>query len=478
MSVVKDRMVNVRPVILAGGSGTRLWPLSRESFPKQLSPLVGDRSLLQTTISRIAGAAGFGRPLILTNEALRFAIAEQARVVGCDALIVLEPAARNTAAAIGAAACLAMADDKDAILVVMPSDHMITETDMFLAAVERAVALAGQGRLVTFGAVPTRAETGYGYIQRGEEIAESGGYQVASFTEKPSREIAEGYIRQGDFYWNCGIFVFKASTYLSELKEFAPQIHAAVDSSHRSSTSDKDFVRLGKEQYAASPNTSIDYAVMEKTRKAAVIPLKSGWSDIGSWAEIWNVLPKDADSNVLFGDVLVEDVTRCYINGADTLVAAVGLRDTIVVATGDAILVAGVEHAQSVRKLTERLKKMNRSEAIDPKRISRPWGFFQSLHRGDRFQVKRLTINPGAKISLQMHLHRAEHWVVVNGTARVTHGDEIKLVQENESIYIPIGTRHRLENPGKLPLNVIEVQTGSYLEEDDIIRYDDTYGRS
>ena len=469
---------NVRPVILAGGSGMRLWPLSRETFPKQLSSLVGDRSLLQTTVARVHGKPGFGRPIVLTNEALRFAVAEQIRLADCDAGIVLEPLARNTAAAIAVAAFLAATEDPSATLVVMPSDHMITKAETFLAAITRAIDLAQQDRLVTFGAVPTRPDTGYGYIRRGAPIDESGGYHVASFTEKPSRAIAENYLSEGGYYWNCGIFVFKASFYLSELQKLAPQVYDAVQAACATRTTDHDFIRLGAKEFAASPNISIDYAVMEKTRAAAVVPLDAGWSDIGSWAEIWNVLPKDEASNVLLGDVLIEDVTRCYINGADTLVAAVGLTDTIIVATDDAVLVAGIEHAQSVRKITEQLKTLRRPEAIDPKRVSRPWGFFQSLHRGDRFQVKRLTISPGARISLQMHLHRAEHWVVVNGTALVTHGDDSKLVQENESIYIPAGTRHRLENPGKMELNVIEVQTGSYLEEDDIVRYDDTYGRS
>ena len=478
MAAKQGAVRNVRPVILAGGSGTRLWPLSRETFPKQLSPLVGERSLLQTTISRISGMPRLGKPIVLTNEALRFAIAEQIRSIEMEAVITLEPIGRNTAAAIAAAAFQAMADDPEAILLVMPSDHMITDTGKFLAAVEQALSLAAQDRLVTFGAVPTRPETGFGYIKQGDAVAGTAGYQVASFKEKPTREVAEGYIRQGGFYWNCGIFVFKASAYLAELLAHAPQIHEAAEAAYAARSIDNDFVRLGKTQYTLSPNISIDYAVMEKTRAAAVIPLESGWSDIGSWAEIWGVLPKDANANVLLGDILVENVSRCYINGADTLVAAVGLKDTIVVATDDAVLVAGIEHAQSVRLLTERLKALNRSEAIEPKRVSRPWGFFQSLHRGDRFQVKRLTINPGARISLQMHLHRAEHWVVVNGTALVTHGEDKKLVQENESIYIPAGTKHRLENPGKMALNVIEVQTGSYLEEDDIIRYDDTYGRS
>jgi mannose-1-phosphate guanylyltransferase / mannose-6-phosphate isomerase len=478
MEDVKGNKPRIIPVILAGGSGTRLWPLSRETFPKQLSPLVGDRSLLQTTISRISDLQRFDKPIILTNEVLRFAIAEQTHAIGCDAAITLEPAIRNTAAAIAVAACQAQSGTEDAVLVVLPSDHMIADTDLFLASVDNAVVLAERDYLVTFGAVPTRPETGYGYIRHGEAIAGSAGFQVTSFTEKPSRETAANYIHQGGYYWNCGMFVFKASTYLAELRIHAPGVFEAVRNSFSARTSDKDFLRLGHQQYAASPNISIDYAVMEKTKKAAVIPLQSSWSDIGSWTEIWNVLPKDENSNVLLGDVLVENVTRCYVNGADTLVAAVGLKDTIIVATTDAILVAGAEHAQSVRKLTERLRELKRPEAIEPKRVSRPWGFFQSLHRGDRFQVKRLTINPGARISLQMHMHRAEHWVVVNGTARVTHGDEIKLVQENESIYIPIGTRHRLENPGKMPLNVIEVQTGSYLEEDDIIRYDDTYGRT
>lgn len=469
---------NVRPVILAGGSGMRLWPLSRETFPKQLSSLIGEQSLLQTTIARVHGKSGFGRPIVLTNEALRFAVAEQIRIADCEASIVLEPVARNTAAAIAVAAFQAILEDPSATLVVMPSDHMITEAETFLAAVDRAIDLAQQDRLVAFGAVPTRPDTGYGYISRGTPIPGSDGFQVASFTEKPSRAVAEGYLSQGGYYWNCGIFVFKASFYLSELQKLAPQIYEAVESACAARMTDHDFIRIDAKPFATAPNISIDYAVMEKTTAAAVLPLDAGWSDIGSWAEIWNVMPKDASANVLLGDVLIENVTRCYINGADTLVAAVGLTDTIVVATDDAVLVAGIEHAQSVRQITERLKTLQRPEAIEPKRVSRPWGFFQSLHRGERFQVKRLTIAPGARISLQMHLHRAEHWVVVNGTALVTHGDDRKLVQENESIYIPAGTRHRLENPGKMALNVIEVQTGSYLEEDDIVRYDDTYGRS
>jgi mannose-1-phosphate guanylyltransferase/mannose-1-phosphate guanylyltransferase/mannose-6-phosphate isomerase len=478
MGLAPEASQKVRPVVLAGGSGMRLWPLSRETFPKQLSPLMGEQSLLQTTIRRVGNGTAFGRPIILTNETLRFAVAEQLRLADCAASIVLEPVGRNTAAAIAVAACQAIDEDPAAILLVMPSDHMITDTPAFLTAVTSAVTLAGQDLLVTFGATPTRPETGFGYIRRGAATNAGHGYQVASFTEKPSRDVAEGYLAQGGYYWNCGIFVFKAAFYLAELKRLAPEVHDAALAACQAQAVDHDFVRIGAKAFAASPNISIDYAVMEKTHAAAVVPLDAGWSDIGSWSEIWNILPKDEAANVLLGDVLTENVQRCYINGADKLVAAVGLTDTIVVATDDAVLVAGIEHAQSVRKITERLKALQRPEAIEPKRVSRPWGFFQSLHRGDRFQVKRLTIAPGARISLQMHLHRAEHWVVVNGTALVTHGDDKKLVQENESIYIPAGTKHRLENPGKMELNVIEVQTGSYLEEDDIIRYDDTYGRS
>ncbi|MDY0873792.1 mannose-1-phosphate guanylyltransferase/mannose-6-phosphate isomerase [Dongia rigui] len=478
MGLAPEASREVRPVVLAGGSGMRLWPLSRETFPKQLSPLMGEHSLLQSTIRRIGSNAAFGRPIILTNEALRFAVAEQLRLADCAASIVLEPVGRNTAAAIAVAAFQAARENAEATLLVMPSDHMIADGSAFLIAVERAVTLARQNLLVTFGATPTRPETGFGYIRQGAAIEGGHGYRVASFTEKPSRDVAQGYLDKGGYYWNCGIFVFKASFYLAELKRLAPEVHDAAQAACDTQATDHDFIRIGAKAFAASPDISIDYAVMEKTGAAAVVPLDAGWSDIGSWSEIWNILPKDAAANVLLGDVLAENVTRCYINGADKLVAAVGLTDTIVVATDDAVLVAGIEHAQSVRKITERLKTLHRREAIEPTRVSRPWGFFQSLHRGERFQVKRLTIAPGARISLQMHLHRAEHWVVVNGTALVTHGEDKRLVQENESIYIPAGTKHRLENPGKMELNVIEVQTGSYLEEDDIVRYDDTYGRS
>lgn len=468
---------NIRPVVLAGGSGTRLWPLSRETFPKQLTPLVGSKSLLQMTISRIADLSRFGTPIVLTNEALRFAVAEQLRDIGREAVIILEPVARSTAAAIGIAAFQAMEEATDACLVVMPSDHMIGDNDLFAKAVDRALDLAKEDFLVTFGAIPTRPETGFGYIRRGAAIAGSDGFHVTSFTEKPERDVAERYLQAGDYFWNCGIFVFKASCFLSELEKLAPSVHEAAKAAYADRVVDRDFVRLDARQYARATNISVDYAVMEKTRAAAMIPLESSWSDIGSWAEIWSLLPQDESRNVLLGDVIIENVNRCYVNASGILVGAVGISDTIVVATDDAVLVAGIEHAQSVRTLTEQLKKLHRTEAIEPKRVNRPWGFYQSLHRGDRFQVKRLTISPGARISLQMHLHRAEHWVVVNGTALVTHGEVTKMVHENESIYIPAGTRHRLENPGKVSLNVIEVQTGSYLGEDDIVRYDDTYGR-
>ncbi|WP_147653671.1 mannose-1-phosphate guanylyltransferase/mannose-6-phosphate isomerase [Vulcaniibacterium gelatinicum] len=462
------------PVILSGGSGTRLWPLSREAYPKQFLPLVGSDSLLQATWHRVAPLAT-AAPLVVANEEHRFMVAEQLREAGCETgTILLEPVGRNTAPAIAVAALEAMALGGDPLLLVLPSDHVIADVARFHAAVRQARPAAEEGRLVTFGIVPAGPETGYGYIRA---AAGEGVRAVEAFVEKPDADTAAGYVASGAYFWNSGMFLFRASRYLQELARFRPQMLAACREAHAKARRDPDFVRLDREAFAASPSDSIDYAVMEKTDAAAVLPLAAGWNDVGSWSALWAIAGQDADGNAHRGDVIAQDCRNTLAWSDGRLLALLGLDDVVVVDTADAVLVARKDRVQDVKGIVATLKQRQRPEAAVHRRVYRPWGSYDAVDAGERFQVKRITVKPGAALSLQMHHHRAEHWVVVKGTARVTCGDEVLLLSENQSTYIPIGVRHRLENPGKVPLELIEVQSGSYLGEDDIVRYDDVYGR-
>ncbi|MGR0185213.1 mannose-1-phosphate guanylyltransferase/mannose-6-phosphate isomerase [Azospirillum aestuarii] len=471
----------IHPVILSGGAGVRLWPMSREQYPKQFLPLCSERSMLQDTAGRVSDAARFADPLIVCNQEHRFVIAEQMRQAGRGAArIVLEPVGRNTAPAAAIAALIVAEQDPDGQILLLPADHAIQDQGAFLQAIATASAAASAGLLTTFGIVPTAPETGYGYIRRGEAAeGHDGAFRVAAFVEKPPREQAERYLAEKDFFWNSGMFLLPVRQYLAELERWAPAVLEACRAALARGRSDLDFFRLDEEAFAASPNISIDYAVMERTEAAAVVPCSIGWTDVGAWSALWEIGEKDQGGNVCHGDAVAWDSRGCYVRSEDgALVALLGMEDTVVVATEDAILVAAKDRAQDIKPLVEHLKTQGRSEPLLHRRVHRPWGFYQSLHAGDRFQVKRLTVAPGARLSLQKHYHRAEHWVVVNGTALVTRGDEQILLRENESVYIPLGSPHRLENPGKVPLNLIEVQSGSYLGEDDIVRFDDHYGRS
>jgi mannose-1-phosphate guanylyltransferase/mannose-6-phosphate isomerase len=466
----------VIPVILSGGAGTRLWPLSREMYPKQLLALTGTHSMLQETALRLAPIAGARAPIVVCNEAHRFTVAEQLRALSIEpSAILLEPAGRNTAPAVALAALKAREIDADAIIVVAPADHVIRDARKFQQAAGIAAQLAQAGKLVTFGIVAHAPETGYGYIRRGEGAGPS--YPVAQFIEKPRLEVAEKFVESGDYYWNSGMFVFKASRYLSELAAFAPDILAASTAAYGAAKADLDFVRIDKAAFDACRSESIDYAVMEKTKDAVVLPLDAGWSDVGSWSSLFDALPSDEDGNVLQGDVLVYDTHECYVHSTSRLVAAVGMDNHIIVETKDAVLVAPKDRVQDVKELVSALKKAKRSESAWHREVYRPWGTYDSVDDGDRFQVKRLSVKPGGMLALQMHHHRAEHWIVVQGTARVTCGDKTFLLSENESTYVPIGALHRIENPGKVPLHIIEVRSGSYLGEDDVVRFEDKYGR-
>ena len=469
-------MTRLIPVILSGGAGTRLWPLSREMYPKQLLALTGKLTMLQDTVTRLAGISGASAPIIVCNEAHRFTVAEQIRALGAKpAAILLEPAGRNTAPAVALAALQSLQIDSEATLVVAPADHVIRDARAFQTAALVAATLADDGKLVTFGIVAHSPETGYGYIHRGE--GQGPAFPVEQFTEKPPRDLATQFVASGDYYWNSGMFVFKASRYLSELAAFAPDILEASRAAFNSAQSDLDFVRIAKSEFEKCRSESIDYAVMEKTRDALVLPLDAGWSDVGSWSSLFDALPADEDGNVLQGDVLVHDTHDCYVHSTSRLVAAVGMDDHIIVETKDAILVAPKGRVQDVKDLVAMLKKAGRSESALHREVFRPWGSYDSIDNGDRFQVKRLSVKPGGVLSLQMHHHRAEHWIVVQGTARITCNDKTFLLSENESTYIPIGATHRIENPGKVPLHIVEVQSGSYLGEDDIVRFEDNYGR-
>jgi mannose-1-phosphate guanylyltransferase/mannose-6-phosphate isomerase len=467
------------PVILSGGSGTRLWPVSRESFPKQLWPLLSDRSLLQDTVLRGSGP-GFAPPIVVCNEEHRFLIAEQLREVGVtNARIVLEPVGRNSAPAIAAAAVLVAEDDPDAMLWMMAADASITDTDALLAALKVGAVAARAGKIVTFGSRPTAPETGYGYIEIGAELANAPGvHAVARFVEKPDAEAAARLSTSGKHLWNSGMFLFTAATLLREMEAHAPEVMPPVRGAVATRRADLDFIRLADKAFRACPSISLDYAVAERTKEAAVVPADLGWSDVGSWSALWELGRKDASGNVAIGDVVLEACTDCYVRADGMLTAVVGLEDAIVVVTDDVALVMHRDHAQDVKTVVERLKAAGRQQAVAHNRTYRPWGFYESLITGDRFQVKRIVVTPGGKLSLQSHFHRAEHWVVVNGTARVTRDNETLILRENESVYLPLGCNHRLENPGRIPLTLIEVQSGAYLGEDDIVRVEDTYGRA
>ncbi|MGV8056411.1 MAG: mannose-1-phosphate guanylyltransferase/mannose-6-phosphate isomerase [Smithellaceae bacterium] len=472
----------ILPVVLSGGVGSRLWPLSRQHFPKQLMPLTGGEfSLFQETLTRVSKIAGIGPPIVVCNESHRFMIAEQMQSIKMDhSAIILEPAGRNTCPAITVAALEAIKDGADPILLVVPADHIIGDADLFASAMQVGRDFAANGGIITFGIVPDRPETGYGYIKRGERAStgqEYGAFVVSEFTEKPDLEKARAYIDSQEYLWNSGMFMFKASILIQELDQFAPEILKFCREAYGKARRDLDFIRLDESAFCACPSDSIDYAVMEKTDKAVVIPLEIGWSDVGSWRSLHEICEKDECRNVIVGDVVVEDVHNCLIHSENRLVAALGIENLIIIETKDALLVSAIDRSQDVKMIVDVLKSQTRDETLSHARCYRPWGSYESVDIGDRFKVKRLTVNPGATLSLQMHYHRAEHWVVVRGTARILKGDEIFFLNEDQSTYIPCGTNHRLENPGKIPLELIEVQTGSYLGEDDICRFEDVYGR-
>jgi len=466
------------PLILSGGSGTRLWPVSRKNLPKQFLALAGQGTLFQQAIARTRQLPQVAAPIVVASDDHRFLAADQLLEAGIDdATIVLEPLARNTAPAIALGALQAIDRDADAVLLVLPADHLIGDTAAFAAAVEKALPLAEQGWLVTFGIRPDRPETGFGYIRHGEAVGD--GYHVDQFVEKPDLATAKSYVADGGYDWNSGMFLFKASRYLEELAAHAPAMLAAVREAHAKASVDLDFVRIDRDAFALVPDDSIDYAVMEKTRRAAVIPVSCAWSDIGSWSALWQTSAHDAQGNAHDGDTLAIDTRNSLLRSHDRhLLATVGVDDLIVVTTPDATLVAHRDAAQDVKKIVEKLKAAGRSEHSLHRVVHRPWGKYDSLEEGERFQVKRIVVKPGASLSLQKHHHRAEHWIVVSGTAEVTCDDKVFLLGENQSTYIPLGSKHRLRNPGKLPLELIEVQSGSYLGEDDIVRFDDVYGRA
>ncbi len=475
----------ILPVIMAGGSGTRLWPLSRSMFPKQFLNINGENTMIQETINRLENL-DVTKPMVICNNEHRFLVAEQLQKIGQSGDIILEPVGRNTAPAIALAALKAIENGNDPLMLVLAADHIIQDVSAFEQAVKKAELFAQQDKMVTFGIVADSPETGYGYIKRGEASDDSeNAFKVASFVEKPNQETAQNYLDSGEYYWNSGMFLFKASRYLEALGEYRADILKACKESFNKATSDLDFIRIDEALFSNCPAESIDYAVMEplcsfnhSSKGAVVVPLDAQWSDIGSWSAILEVSDKDSKGNYFKGDVISQDSKNCLVYGEERLVSILGLEDIIVVDTKDAILVAHKNDVQNVKKLVEQIKKSKRDEWKIHREVYRPWGKYDSIDVGSRYQVKRITVNPGAKLSVQMHHHRAEHWVVVSGTAKVTNGDKTFLVSENESTYIPIGQIHALQNPGKLPLELIEVQTGSYLGEDDIVRLEDNYGRA
>ena len=478
-SVQPPASSRIVPVILSGGSGTRLWPVSRESYPKQFWPLISSQTLIQETAVRAVGE-GFAPPLVICNQEHRFMVAEQLRLAKIDnARIVLEPVGRNSGPAIAAAALLVAEEDPDAVLWMMAADSAIEKPDTLSEALQTAAAAARAGRIVTFGMRPTAPETGYGYIEVGAELQGlRGAYDLACFVEKPDSATAANLVADGRHLWNSGMFVFTAATMIAEMERHAPTVLAAMRRAVDGRQQDLDFIRLEPEAFTSSPNISLDYAVAEQTARAAVVPADLGWSDVGSWQALWELGTKDDAGNVSTGDVLLEDATDCYVRSDGMMTAVLGLQNAVIVVTEDAVLAMDRSRSQDVKKVVDRLRKAGRPEAITHNRVYRPWGFYESLINGDRFQVKRIVVTPGHKLSLQKHFHRAEHWVVVAGSALVTRDDETLLVRENESIYLPLGCIHRLDNPGRIPLTLIEVQSGSYLGEDDIVRFEDTYGRN
>ncbi len=485
--------VLLQPVVLSGGSGTRLWPLSREKYPKQLLALTGADSLLQATVRRVEGIAGvtLAAPMVVCNEEYRFVIAEQLRLLGKPGTVVLEPCGRNTAPALTLASLAAIKDAADPVLLVMPADHVITDVAAFQSVVSQGAALAVAGAVVTFGITPDAPETGYGYIQSGAAYegadASSSARLIARFVEKPDLATAQAYLTEGTYLWNSGLFMMRASVWLAALGTCRPDILAACQSAWNQGSTDGEFARVGKDTFAQCPSDSIDYAVMERIAAqvgtgpalppGVVLPLSAGWSDVGAWDALWQVLPKDGHGNVAQGDVLLQDCENTLALSEGRLIACVGVSDLVVVETADAILVSHKDKTQDVKKIVDTLKKQGRAEGSVHRKVFRPWGSYDGVDAGERFQVKRIVVKPGGVLSLQMHHHRAEHWIVVSGTARVTKGEETFLVTENQSTFIPLGTTHRLENPGCVPLEMIEVQSGSYLGEDDIVRFEDVYGR-
>ncbi|SFN76326.1 mannose-1-phosphate guanylyltransferase / mannose-6-phosphate isomerase [Nitrosospira briensis] len=480
-------MQSLIPVVLSGGSGTRLWPLSREKYPKQLLPLIGEDSLLQATLRRMEGLTDvqLGAPLVVCNEEYRFVIAEQLRLMGTKGAILLEPVGRNTAPALTLAALASMRDGEDPTLLVMPADHVIMDVASFQGVVRLAMPLATEGKIVTFGITPDSPETGYGYIQAGETLGRDGASRIARFVEKPDLATAQAYLDAGSYFWNSGLFMMRASVWLSAIGYCRPDILTACRAAWDQGSADGDFLRVGKEAFMRCPSDSIDYAVMERIAGCesslpvgAFVPLSAGWSDVGAWDSLWQVLPKDDQGNVSQGDALLENCHNMLVMAEHRLVACIGVEDMVVVETPDAVLVSHMSKTQHVKRIVDRLKREGRPESELHRKVFRPWGWYDGVDSGKRFQVKRIVVKPGAALSLQMHHHRAEHWIVVSGTAQVTRGDASYLVSENESTFIPLGTRHRLENPGCVPLEMIEVQSGSYLGEDDIVRFDDVYGRN
>jgi mannose-1-phosphate guanylyltransferase / mannose-6-phosphate isomerase len=471
--------MSMYPVILSGGSGTRLWPMSRSALPKQLLALASDLTMVQETVKRLHGLPNVGQPMIVCNNDHRFLIAEQMREIGVQPLgIYLEPVGRNTAPAAAIAALTLLKRDPDAVMLLLPADHLISDVEAFHCAIQEGMDAVAAGHLITFGIVANAPETGYGYIQRGAALATGTAHQVARFVEKPNLENAEKFVSAGDYYWNSGMFLFNCRQFLDELQSLRPDILSACEASLAQGQHDLDFCRLDKTAFAACPSDSIDYAVMEHTQHAAVVPTDIGWNDIGAWSALWDVGDKDANGNVLRGDVYLNDVGNSLVRAESRMVAAIGVSNLLIVETADAVLVADKDRAQDVKKVVDYLKTHDRSEHEFHTRVFRPWGWYEGIDIGERFQVKRIMVKPGEKLSSQMHHHRAEHWIVVSGTARVTRDGIEELLTENQSTYIPLGTTHRLENPGRLPLHLIEVQSGSYLGEDDIVRFEDIYQRS
>lgn len=471
--------MRITPIILSGGNGSRLWPQSRALYPKQFLALVNEKTMLQNTLERVSDSSLYSAPVVVANEEHRFIVAEQSRDAGVELNnIILEPVARNTAPAVAVAALDAletMGAEEDALLLVLAADHVIENLRAFENAVLLAKQSALESKLVTFGIIPDQPETGYGYIKA---KGKSGVQLVEKFVEKPDKITAEGYVASGDYYWNSGMFLFSARQYLNELQALQPVMHKSCVNAYQSAVKDRDFIRLDKGSFDECPDNSIDYAVMEKTSSAVVVPMDAGWCDVGSWSALWMLGKKDENNNTIQGDVILNDVKNCYIHSEKSLIAVVGVQDLVITESDDALLIAHKDCVQDVKKVVERLKESNRPETQMHRKVYRPWGFYDSVDTGQRFQVKRITVNAGEKLSVQKHHHRAEHWVVVSGTAKVTLGNKELLVTENQSTYIPVGEVHALENPGKIPLQLIEVQTGSYLGEDDIVRFDDLYGRT